>query len=398
MAQLGRRAVITWAIFGAAVCAAPAIPQSDPRATRLPLDAAMAELATLPPPGASLGIVRHGRARFRNIGAEAVGRRGDVSEATIFQIASLTKPFTAIVILRLAEEGRLSLDERARATLTWLPERYEAVTIRQLLNHTSGVPRDLRRENVDEFPSSEIRTRLLAAEASFAPGTQWEYSNTGYILLSLIAEQKTGRPFGELLHHYIFEPLGMDASDYRAPLLAAPGRAAGNDLVEGAWQPAPPVYSGFGNSGIETNARDLARFAAALQQRRLLRPESYAAMLAPGRLANGEAVTFPFRGQPSSYGLGWFLTRMCGRQVALHGGTIAGYSSALYWAVEGDVSTLALSNGKARPDRTAIAEWPALAALRQALNCPAPLSRRPGLESLSRERHQAFGAGLDLAS
>lgn len=353
-------------------CAAAAPPDGlASRADRF--GPAAAELSKLPPPGAVLGLVERGRSRFRSSGVEALGLDDAATKTTIFQIASLTKPFTAILILRLAEQGRLGLDEKARATLDWLPGTYDAVTVRQLLNHTSGVPRDLRRENVDEFPAAEIRERFLAASPSFAAGTKWEYSNTGYILLSLIAEERTGRPFGELLRIHIFEPLGMRSSRYRAPLVAGRGRAAGYDRQEDRWQPAPPVYSGFGNSGIETSARDLARFAAALQERRLLRSESYADMLAPSRLASGEAVGFPFRGEPASYGLGWFLTELCGNKVALHGGTIAGFSSALYWAVERDLSALALSNGKARPDRTAIAEWPALAAVRSALDCPQPI-------------------------
>lgn len=364
----GRLIILFLLAFSGAIAGATSqASRSDQRSAAFA--AASAELGSPAPPGAALGLVDHGRAWFDQSGVEALGQAQAVSERTVFQIASLTKPFTAIVILRLVEEGRLGLDDRARDTLTWLPESYAAVTIRQLLNHTSGVPRDLRRENVDEFPRDDIQRRFLAGTASFAPGTRWEYSNTGYVLLSLIAERKTGRAFGDLLEHYIFTPLAMRSTRYRAPLTMGRGRASGYDLIDGRWQPAAQVYSGFGNSGIETNARDLARFAAALQDRRLLRSDSYGAMLAPARLANGEQVSFPFRGAPSSYGFGWFLTSMCGRSVALHGGTIAGFSSSLDWAIDDRLSTFALSNGKARPDRTAIAEWPALAMLRHGLNC-----------------------------
>lgn len=360
-------------VAGALSACAAAAPTGELASNTDRFGPAAAELSTLPPPGAVLAFVERGKSRFRVSGVEALERDDAVTETTIFQIASLTKPFTAILILRLAEQGRLGLDERARSTLEWLPDSYEAVTVRQLLNHTSGVPRDLRRENVDEFPAAEIRPRFLAATPSFPAGSKWEYSNTGYILLSLIAEERTGRPFAELLRIHIFDPLGMRDSRYRAALVVGRGRAMGYDRQEDRWQPAPPVYSGFGNSGIETSARDLARFAAALQERRLLQPESYAEMLAPARLASGERVGFPFRGEQASYGLGWFLTSLCGNPVALHGGTIAGFSSALYWAVERDLSALALSNGKARPDRTAIAEWPALAVLRSALDCAQPI-------------------------
>jgi len=323
-----------------------------------------------PPPGAAVGIVARGRPpEFRLLGTERAGDERPVTAATVFQIASLTKPFTAIVVLRLAEQGRLGLDDRASRWLDWLPAAYHQVTLRQLLAHTSGVPRDLRRENVDEFTIEEFRRRFLAAEPSFAPGSRWEYSNTGYILLSLVAERAAGRSFGLLLDDLVFRPLAMRRTRYRAPLADSPGRAVGHDWADGAWRSAPPVHSGFGNSGIETTAGDLARFAEALQRRRLLRAESYAAMLAPATLATGASVEFPFRGLQASYGLGWFLAELCGRRVALHGGTIAGFSASLFWDVDGGVSTLALANGKSGPDRIGVADRIAEAATRGALGC-----------------------------
>jgi len=328
----------------------------------------MQEAYALASPGAAIAVVDTQRAVFEDMGNESTS--GDpVGPDTIFQVASLTKPFTAIVILRLAEQGRLRLDDPAARWLDWLPPRYSRVTLRQLLTHTSGVPRDLRRENVDEFDLDEFRRRFLAAEPSFAPGERWEYANTGYTLLSMIAEQAGGATFGTLLEDLVFRPLDMRRTRYRAPLVAAPGRAVGFDW-QGGWQPAPAVYSGYGNSGIESTAHDLAAFAAALQQRRLLRPESYAEMLAPARLASGAPVAFPFRDMPrTSYGFGWFLTEQCGARVATHGGTIAGFSSNLSWAVERGVSVAVLSNGKSGPDRIGLADKIAGAALRRALAC-----------------------------
>jgi CubicO group peptidase (beta-lactamase class C family) len=329
----------------------------------------MQEAYILATPGAAMAVIDGQRVDFEDMGNESTS--GDpVSPDTVFQIASLTKPFTAIVILRLAEQGRLRIDDPASRWLDWLPPRYSQVTLRQLLTHTSGVPRDLRRENVDEFDLDEFRGRFLAAEPSFAPGERWEYANTGYTLLSMIAEQAGGAMFGNLLDDLVFSPLGMRHTRYRAPLVAAPGRAVGFDWQDGGWQPAAAVYSGYGNSGIESTARDLAAFAAALQQRRLLRPESYAEMLAPARLASGAAVSFPFRDSPqTSYGFGWFLTEQCGTRVATHGGTIAGFSSNLSWAVERGLSVAVLSNGKSGPDRIGLADKIAGAGLRRALAC-----------------------------
>ena len=348
-------------------CARAAPPVPAP-ASPSDLTAARQQFEAFPSPGAAAALVRGRDSDFMNLGVERPGG-APVTRDTVFQIASLTKPFTAIVILRLAEQGRLRLDDRASRWLDWLPPAYAEVTLRQLLSHISGVPRDLRRENVDEFDLGEFRRRFLAAEPSFAPGERWEYSNSGYTLLSLVAEQAGGRPFGRLLDDFIFRPLGMHHSRYRAPLVAASGRASGHDWEEGGWRPAPAVYSGFGNSGIESTAADLARFAAALQQRRLLRPESYAEMLTPARLASGAIVEFPFRGTPSSYGLGWFLSEFCGRRVAFHGGTIAGFSSGLFWSLDPQISALALANGKSGPDRTGVAEKIAQSAFRSGLSC-----------------------------
>ena len=92
-------------------------------------------------------------------------------------------------------------------------------------------------------------------------------------------------------------------------------------------------------------------------------------MLAPAALASGAPVRFPFRGSPSSYGLGWFLAEMCGEPVATHGGTIAGFSANLSWARRRRIAIVALANGKALPDRTGVVDRPAAAALRTALGC-----------------------------
>jgi CubicO group peptidase (beta-lactamase class C family) len=355
-------------IWLTAACAAPAHQAVAPTAGT-PLSAAAMQLREFPAPGAALAFIENGTVRFHEVGVERLGGPA-VTRDTVFQLASLTKPFTAIVILRLADEGRIRLDDRAAQWLGWLPDAYRDVTLRQLLGHVSGVPRDLRRENVDEFGIDEFQRRFIAAAPSFVPGERWEYSNAGYTLLAMVAERAGGRDFGRLLEAFVFRPAGMRRTRYRAPLLSAPGRAAGHDWQEGSWTPAPAVYSGFGNSGIESTSRDLAAFALALHQGRLLRPESVAAMLAPTALGSGQAASFPFRGAATSYGMGWFLSDICGARVATHGGTIAGFSANLSWVPQRRLSVVALSNGKSGPDRIGIADRLASAALRTALACP----------------------------
>jgi CubicO group peptidase (beta-lactamase class C family) len=301
-------------------------------------------------PGAAVAVVSGGAVVFaKGYGLADLEKRLPVTTATVFQLASTTKPFTAAVIIRLVEEKKLSLDERLKRYLEWLPKQYEAITIRQLLTHTSGVRRDLRRENIDEFSIEEFKRRLEASEAAFPPGTKWEYSNTGYTLLAFAAEEVSGKSFGQLLRDQIFEPLQMVSADYRVAEVGE-NDAVGYELVDGEQKRMPRVFSGWGNSGIQANILDVARWVASLSKRSLLTRESYEAMEVPARLADGGEARFEFGGEKkASYGLGWFLTNYRGQKVVTHGGAIAGFSSEVN-RFDG-VSIIVLSNGKQGADR-----------------------------------------------
>jgi CubicO group peptidase (beta-lactamase class C family) len=300
-------------------------------------------------PGAAVAVLARDTVLFaKGYGVADLATRRPVATSTIFQLASTTKPMTAGVIMRLVEEGKIGLDAPVRQYVAWLPQQYAGITIRQLLTHTSGVRYDLRRENVDEFSLEEFRRRLEASEAAFPPGSRWQYSNTGYTLLAIAAEQVSGKSFGELLRESIFEPLGMAGAGYR---VSAPGpeHAIGYDLVDGSLQRAPRVFSGWGNSGVEANVIDVARWVASLSRRSLLRAESYVLMEAAARLRDGSPVEFQFSGEKSSYGFGWFLAKYRGKRLVTHGGAIAGFSSVVNRF--DDIAIIVLSNGKQGADR-----------------------------------------------
>lgn len=300
-------------------------------------------------PGAAVAVLAHDTVLFaKGYGVADLDTRRPVGNSTIFQLASTTKPMTASVIMRLVEAGKIGLDTPVRQYVEWLPQQYRDVTIRQLLTHTSGVRYDLRRENVDEFSLDEFRRRLEASEAAFPPGSRWQYSNTGYTLLAIAAEQASGKSFEALLRQSFFEPLGMAGAGYR---VSAPGpeHAIGYDLVEGRLQRAPRVFSGWANSGVEANVLDVARWLASLSRRSLLRAESYVLIEAAPRLTDGSPVEFQFSGEKSSYGFGWFLTSYRGKRLITHGGAIAGFSSVVNRF--DDIGIIVLSNGKQGADR-----------------------------------------------
>lgn len=301
-------------------------------------------------PGTAVAVVSRDTVVFaKGYGYADLEKRTPVTSETVLQLASTTKPFTATVIMRLVEEKKLSLDERLKKHLAWLPKQYEAITIRQLLTHTSGVRRDLRRENIDEFSIEEFKRRLEASEAAFPPGMKWEYSNTGYTLLALAAEEVSGKSFGQLLREQIFEPLRMASADYRVTE-TRPNDAVGYELINGELQRMPRVFSGWGNSGIQANVLDVGRWTASLSKRSSLSRESYEAMETPARLANGSEARFEFAGEKNvSYGFGWFLTSYRGKKLVTHGGAIAGFSSEVN-RFDG-LSIIVLSNGKQGADR-----------------------------------------------
>lgn len=307
-------------------------------------------------PGAAVAVLRRDSViLLRGYGVADLRTGRPVTAQTIFQIASLTKPFAAMAVLMLAEEGKVSLDSPATRYVKWIPERYARVTVRQLLNHTSGVAPDMRRANVDEFPMDEFRRRFTERPASFPAGTGWQYANAGYALLSEIVEHVTGEAFGDHLERRIFAPAGMSQTAYRAPRTGAASHAVGYDLVDGSLQEAPHVFSGWGNSGIESTASDLARWGAMLHRGDLLSRDSYREMFAPGRIAD-TAVNFAFRGGRASYGLGWFLVTDAGERVVTHGGAIAGFSSVLSRVPGRDWTVIVLSNAKQGADRQNQAE------------------------------------------
>ncbi len=327
-------------------------------------------------PGVAVAVLRRDSLVLaRGYGFAEVERRTPVTARTVFQIGSATKPFTAMAVLLLADEGRIDLDARAATYLPWVRDRYPEVTVRQLLAHTGGTHPDVRRANVDEIPIEEFRSRFLAAAPRSAPGTRWEYANAGYTLLALIVEAVARVPFGEFLESRIFRPLGMADSGYRVPRQPGASHARGYDWTDGAPRPAPHVFSGWGNSGIESSARDLARWGAALERGELLSPRAYRLMFSRPELREGVPLSFAFRDdRDASYGLGWFLTRHRGIPVQTHGGAIAGFSSMITRVPGHRITIVVLSNGKDRGDRVGQADAVARAVLDVVL--PAPSASR----------------------
>lgn len=279
-------------------------------------------------PGLSLGIVRDGRLlRAEGYGLANVELDARVTPRTMFQSGSVGKQFAAALVLLLAEEGRLSLDDRVPRWIPDAPASWSGITVRHLLTHTSGIAEytdsiDLHRE----YKEGDLLKMAFPRPLDFAPGAGWKYSNTAYAVLGILIGKATGRFYGDLLQERIFGPLGMTTARIISEADIVPGRAAGYRLVGGQlknqeW--VAPSLNTTADGSLYLSALDMARWAEGLETSVPLTAALRERMWTAARLADGRSAVAGEGG----YGLGWFLVRRGGQPAMEHGGSWQGFKS-----------------------------------------------------------------------
>jgi D-alanyl-D-alanine carboxypeptidase len=284
-------------------------------------------LASTGVPSASIAIVRDGQIAYvQAYGDARLEPRSPARTDMRYSIGSISKQFTATAILMLAEQQKLSLDDPVSK---YLPEltRASQVTVRQLLSHTSGYqdywPQDyVPPFMIREVTAEDILNRWAKKPLDFAPGTQWQYSNTGYVLAGAIVEKAGGVPLLELLRSRVFAPLGMESV-----IDVDQGRLTESDPVGylryglGPLRVAPKEGKGwlFAAGELAMTAHDLAKWNVALLEHRLLTPASYRELETAVLLKNGLGT---------QYGLGVDVTTQFGRRVLTHGGEVSGFTAS----------------------------------------------------------------------
>lgn len=294
-------------------------------------------------PGLSLAVVREGKlVKARGYGLANVELAVPATELTVYQIASVTKPFTAEAVMILVDQGKLSLNDRIGERLADLPTAWHEVTIRHLLSHTSGIPDytntpAFQGDRNREYRPRELVAMVTEAPLEFSPGDKWNYSNTGYVLLGLLIEEASGQPYGEFLDEHIFKPLGMTSArtnDLGAIVL---GRAQGYgyrgaELRNGAHiSPTQAFSAGM----IASNVVDLARWSITLVEGRLLPKPVAALMESPTKLAGG---------QTAEYGLGWNVQMVNDHRFFSHSGGIPGFASQVSRYPDDGLTVIVLTN------------------------------------------------------
>lgn len=312
-------------------------------------------------PGASVMVIHHGKPVFaKGYGLANLDTKTPCTTNTNFRLASVTKQFTAMAVMILVERKALSLDESLVAFFPEFPEYGRAITVRQLLTHTSGlidyedvipegttipvldqdVLRLLIATELKRRAANDAATNRPAASAAtyFPPGTQYRYSNTAYALLALIVEVRSGQTFARFLRENIFEPLKMTHTlAYEQGYAPAPNRAFGHSLKSNVWQRTDQslTSSVLGDGGVYSSVSDLFKWDQALYKARLVSAPMLRVAFSPLTPTDK-----PGRG----YGFGWYVTTYRGLKEIYHSGETIGFRTRIVRYPEKKFTVIILAN------------------------------------------------------
>lgn len=262
---------------------------------------------------------------------------------TRFHLGSVTKQFTAMAVAILQSRGALDFEEPVCRYIPGCPEHWQEITIHQLLTHSSGLPDSWRfyagrNDAVVSFPPQEIIGWFKSAPLDFDPGTDFAYSNTGYLLLGLLVEEITGQSYADFLHKEIFQPLGMNDTGYAQ-------NGSGLAVGYGNYGFEAPIVNpslAYSAGGLYSTIEDLFRWDQSLYTDRLIPHETKAAIFTSYLPSPHLPYSPPF--DRLGYGYGWFIGEYLGHRVAAHGGTYSGYRAQIERYLDDHVAIIILSN------------------------------------------------------
>jgi CubicO group peptidase (beta-lactamase class C family) len=300
-----------------------------------------AEMVRQKVPGVAVAVVRGGTPLLaRGFGLGNVEWNAKVTPRTVFQSGSVGKQFTALLVMRLVEAGKLGLDDPLTRFFPDAPDAWNGISVRHLLTHTSGIPDytegliDLRRD----YSEDEMVRFAYTLKAEFAPGNRWNYSNTGYVLLGAIVRKTSGRFYGDLLAEQVFRPLGMTQARIIDEAAIVPERAAGYRLVDGElrnqeW--VSPRLNTTADGSLYLTLEDMLAWDRGLRAGALLSPAGWKTVYTPVRLNDGSH--YP-------YGFGWRVDSAAGSERYHHSGSWQGFKTHIARYTGADLSIIVLAN------------------------------------------------------
>jgi CubicO group peptidase (beta-lactamase class C family) len=298
-------------------------------------------------PGCAVAIIKEGKIIYKKAyGMADLERSVPLTPASVFDIASNTKQFTAFAVALLAEEGKLSLDDDIHKYFPEFPDYGHTITVRHLLHHTSGIREYAMllllagKRWINHYPVEDIMDLITRQkQLNNIPGDEHIYSNSGYFLLGLLVRRVSGKSLGEFFHQHIFKPLGMKHTFFYDDInRIIKNRAIGyTPGGPGGYANAISLMTGDGSTGILSNLEDLSRWDQNFHHNKLGKGsrEIIKTMLTPGILNNGKKI---------SYALGLVVGKYRGLTMIKHGGGKNGYRSEILRFPRQKFSVICLAN------------------------------------------------------
>lgn len=324
-------------------------------------DAVLNELNFEDSPGFAALVAKNNKIIYRKaFGYANLELDVPMTPENIFRIGSITKQFTACAILKLEEEGKLSLQDDITKFIDDYPTHGYTITIEHLLTHTSGIKsytsmkewdKEMRKK---DFTPEEMIDFFKNEPMDFAPGEQFMYNNSAYFMLGYIIEKASGKTYEEYIEDTFFKPLGMKNSFYGHPSQIIKNRAAGyqgrgNEFENADFLSMTQPYSA---GSLLSTVNDLMKWYTAVMSDKVISKENRLKAHTSYKLNNGE---------PTGYGYGWFLGNIQGSPMIQHGGGINGYLTASLYLPDEEVFVAVFSNCNSRPPQTAAFKLTAIA-------------------------------------
>lgn len=299
-----------------------------------------AELKRQQIPGAAVAVIHEGReVVLKGYGLANVEHNVPVTADTVFQSASVHKQFTAAIVLKLAEQKKLSLDDPISNFFPDGPHRWHKITVRHLLTHTSGIidgvsELDLRKD----YTEDELVQLAARLKPDGIPGEKWMYSNTGYVLLGCIVRHASGKFHGDVLRDEVFTRLGMKSAQVISEADIVPNRAAGyrldgTELKNQEW--VAPSLNTTADGGLYVSIRDMAAWDKGIREGAVLSADSWKQAFTPVTLNDG--TIFP-------YGFGWSVDEERGQPHHHHDGAWQGFTTHISRYRGDDLTVIVLTN------------------------------------------------------
>lgn len=319
------------------------------------LDATVSGFYKADEPGASVIVIKDGKPLLRKAyGMASLAGKRVMQADDVFRLGSITKQFTAVSILLLVEEGKISLSDTVQKILPDYPDSGKKITVEHLLTHTSGIPNYTSKPNFRAGSGKDMTVEQMLDSfkndaLEFEPGSTWNYSNSGYFLLGAIIEKISGDSYAKFVEKRLFVPLGMKNSSYEGHERSQQSRAEGHSKKPEGFGASDQLSMSqpYAAGSLTSTVDDMAVWDAAISAGKLLKADSWKRAFTAYTLS---------KGQSSNYGLGWSVGNLEGSPMLAHGGGINGFSTYALRLPQEKVYVAVLTNadgGLAAPEMVA---------------------------------------------